>query len=194
MASKQYGGTRNITPKTKAMGVSREAFSKELLKGNVVPKYSYFSDKSGCSVIYQKGHNYHIEEIEAAKALADYGIDVVMQPESFKEGGVSLKRNWKTGALTFPEGTLNASIYYEQSTAGKEAKSLSNSVYNGLEHAREKNVPVAVIYDKFAKGHRADIDDGIKRHAEQYARRGTSVKTVLTIDKDKNVHVWSVDM
>lgn len=130
-------------------------------------KYSSvsLSVKGGGYVAIEKSPAKHKpEEIEAATILANRGYKVILKNEA--------------GQTRTPDGEL-FSISFEQRTP------TSAPVYKALEHARTKNVQIALIYDKHHIYQRADIDRGIK---EYESLNGYRFKQIIVVAHDGKVH------
>lgn len=186
--NKSVGGMRNISA-VKAENFAQHAadFRAALATGKYDIENSYLSD-TGAYVLFEKGHNPHIEEIEAAKAMADHGIIVVLENEGdpARATAIDPKGNYK-----FSEGTLSVEkLSYEQATREKLTTTAERSVKKALEHARDKGSSVAVIYDRGGVFHRSDIEAGIKRY-ESFRGNIHRFKSILVIDRDRNVYEWN---
>ena len=148
---------------------------------------SYLSD-TGAYVLFEKGHEYHIEEIEAAKAMADHGIIVTLGKEGDPSTATAINAK---GNHKFSEGTLSIErLSYEQSTREKLTTTAERSVKKALEHAKTKGSSAAVIYDRGGVFHRDDIRAGIKNY-ESFKNNSHRFKAILVIDKNRNVYEWS---
>lgn len=179
---------RNIST-VKAENFAQHAadFRAALATGKYDIESSYLSD-TGAYVLFEKGHNSHIEEIEAAKAMADNGIIVTMGKEGDPSTATAIDAK---GNHKFSEGTLSIEkLSYEQSTREKLTTSAERSVKKALEHAKTKNSSVAVIYDRGGVFHRDDIRAGIKTY-ESFKNNLHRFKAILVIDKNRNVYEWN---
>lgn len=193
MPSKQYGQTRSIQPKTKAITSARSAYNVAIHKPNVIAENCYFSEKTGCSVIYEDGHEYHIEEIEVAQALADYGIDVRLQPENEAKGGFYIKKIVNdVEKKKFPEGQLNATFWYEQKTIDATATNLDGNVRNALKHAREKNADIAIVYDRYGLIHKENVYNGIELYNGLYSGKNEKrFNSIVVVNSKGEVNFWT---
>lgn len=185
--NKSVGGLRAIST-VQAGGIAQNAadFRAALATGKYDIDKSFMSE-SGAYVLFEKGHEYHIEEIEAAQAMANHGINVIMEKEGdpARATAIDPKGNFK-----FSEGTISLEkLSYEQSTRTKIETAAETSVKKALEHARTKGASVAVIYDRGGVFHRGDIQAGIKKY-EQFKGNAHRFKAILVIDKDRNVYEW----
>lgn len=185
--NKSVGGLRAISTVTDGSFAQNSAdFRAALASGKYDVENSYLSD-TGAYALFEKDHQYHIEEIEAAKAMADHGIIVVMEKEGdpARATAIDAKGNFK-----FSEGTLTVEkLSYEQSTRTKIETSAETSVKKALEHARDKRSQVAVIYDRGGVFHRGDIQAGIQYY-ESFKNNSHKFKAILVIDQHKNIYEW----
>lgn len=188
--AKNEGGTRLVSRVDANDYDANEAeFNGALATGKYEVDKCYMSP-SGAYVLYEKDHAYHVEEMEAAKALADAGIIV----ELGKEGDPSLATATDAyGNSKFSEGTLSIEkLTFEQSTRTKPAKDAERAVKKALEHCKEKGSDVAVIYDKAGAFHKADIAKGITKY-ESFRTNTHRFKAILVIDSKGQVHEWKHD-
>ncbi|MDE5786344.1 MAG: hypothetical protein K2H98_07410 [Duncaniella sp.] len=186
--NKSIGGLRVIsTVKAGSFAQHAADFRAALATGEYDIHSSYLSD-TGAYVLFEKGHEYHTEEIEAAKAMADHGIIVVMGKEGDPARATSIG---KDGRPKFSEGTLSIEkLTYEQSTRDTLTTKAERSVKKALEHAKTKGSSVAVIYDRGGVFHRDDIRNGIKQY-ESFKNNSHRFKAILVIDKNHNVYEWN---
>lgn len=179
---KGSGNTRSIAPTSKNHDKAYSEYRTELDSGKYEIENSYFSESGLGAVLFQKGHNYHREEIDCAKILADNGFVVTLQPEDGT--GVSLKAG-KNGGMSYPEGKVDM-YWFEQHTSNTSG---DNTVYKGLQHAHEKGAEIAVIYDEGGFLHRNNIQNGIDRYnMVKFRTPKTIFKAILVVSK-KN-HDW----
>lgn len=140
----------------------------------------------GVPLLCEKGRKTSSEEYEAAEAMARDGISVVLTAEygARNATGISSK-----GQLKFPDGRLSRQrLSYEQRTPTKvHDKGAYVTINKALEHAKQKNVDVAVIYDKYGLFHRGDISAGIKTY-ECFKTNNHRFKAIIVIDKNGGVH------
>ena len=106
---------------------------------------SYLPESCSGSMLYQHGHNYHIEEIEVGRALADKGCRVVLTPEGIEAYATAFKID---GTPKYAEGTIS-NIIYDQKTAESNLTNAVNNVDNAIKHAISKNAEIALIYDRY---------------------------------------------
>lgn len=186
--NKSYGGFSVIsTVKDGSYAQYAAEFRAALATGKYDVEKSYLSD-NGAYVLYENGHKFHKDEIEAAKAMADSGIIVKLGNES--DTAKATSRTQK-GNPKFSEGTiLIDKISYEQSSPSGESKSASHAVHKSLEHAKKKGSSVAVIYDKKGLMHETDVKNGILAY-ESHRTNTKRFKAILVIDKNGGVHEWT---
>lgn len=186
--NKSVGGLRVISTVNNGSFAQNAAnFRSAIATGKYDIEKSYLSD-SGAYVLFEKGHEYHPDEIEAAKAMADHGIIVEMGVEGdpARATAVDAKGNYK-----FSDGTLSiAKLSYEQSTRDSLTTTAERSVKKALEHAKTKGASVAVIYDRGGVFHRSDIQAGIEKY-ESFKGNEHRFKAILVVDKKQNVYEWS---
>lgn len=186
--NKSTGGLRVIsTVKAGSFAQHAADFRAALATGKYDIKSSYLSD-TGAYVLFEKGHEYHTEEIEAAKAMADHGIIVRLEKEGDPSRATAIDPK---GNFKFSEGTLSVEeLSYEQSTRTSLTTTAERSVKKALEHSRKKGSDVAVIYDKGGVFHRSDIQAGIKSY-ENFKTNTHRFKAILVIDQYHNVYEWT---
>lgn len=186
--NKSFGGFSVISTVSDGSYAQHAAdFRAALATGKYDIEKSYLSD-SGAYVLFEKGHEYHIEEMEAAKAMADTGIIVNMTKEGdpSRATAIDAKGNYK-----FSEGSLSIeNLSYEQSTRMEPTQNAERSVKKALEHCRSKGSDIAVIYDRGGRFHRGDISKGISAY-EKFSTNAHRFKAILVISKDGNVYEWT---
>lgn len=187
---KTYGGLRVVSTVQKGSYEQHAAEFRALLAtGKYDIDKSYLSD-TGAYVLFEKGHEYHTDEIEAAKAMADFGIIVKLEKEGDPARATAIDAR---GNPQFSEGKLSIEeLSYEQSTRESLTTTAERSVKKALEHAKKKGSEVAVIYDKGGVFHRSDIQAGIKSY-ESFPNNSHRFKAILVIDKHRNVYEWTHD-
>lgn len=185
--NKSTGGLRAIsTVKAGDFAQNAADYRAALATGKYDIENSYLSD-SGAYVLFEKNHIYHIEEIEAAKAMADHGIIVTMGREGNPSDATAINAK---GDFKFSEGTLSVErLSYEQSTRENLTTKAERSVKKALEHAKSKGSSVAVIYDRGGVFHRENIRDGIRSY-ESFKNNSHRFNAILVIDKNRNVYEW----
>ena len=160
---RQSGGIRALQHGGRAYTNRQSEYSNLMMSG----KYSdgYFSEKGGgYYVVEQSKYKHKPEEIEAAKHLADAGYKVTLMNEQ--------------GTVKTPDGKVFTATYEQRTPTG--------SIKYALDHAKEKNADVAVIYDKYNSYHRQDIYDGINKFEQHSSYR---FDRILVIESKGNVHI-----
>ena len=191
-----------ITPLTKHIASARVRYNELLSKLNADVSKSYFSDKTGAWVIFQKGHNHSSKdkdadaEIEAAKALADAGIDIILTPEGngYEMYATNVKMK-KDGALIYKyaEGKMST-LTFEQKTPTNIEREAASSVRMAINHANSKKASIALIYDKHALFHREDIENGMRLYQAKYhAWETKGVKAVMVVNSKGQVYEHQFD-
>lgn len=185
--NKSVGGLRAISTVTEGgMAQNAAEFRAALASGKYDIDKSFMTD-SGAYVLFEKGHEYHIEEIEAAQAMANHGINVIMENEGDPSRATAIDAN---NNFKFSEGVLSIEkLSYEQSTRESLTTTAERSVKKALEHAKSKGSSVAVIYDRGGVFHRGDIQAGIKKY-ESFRTNSHRFKAILVIDQHGNVYEW----
>ncbi|MBP3537125.1 MAG: hypothetical protein J6J93_06245 [Muribaculaceae bacterium] len=186
--NKSTGGLRAIsTVHAGDFAQNAADFRAALATGKYDIENSYLSD-SGAYVLFEKGHTYHIEEIEAAQAMANHGINVIMENEGDPSRATAIDAN---NNYKFSEGVLAIErLSYEQSTRETLNTTAERSVKKALEHAKTKGSSVAVIYDRGGVFHRDDIRAGIKKY-ESFKNNSHRFRAIFVIDKYGNVYEWN---
>ncbi len=188
--AKSYGGIRVVGVVT-PNGITANwlQFQQLLATGLYDTDRSYFS-RSGAYVLYQRGHRFHPEEIEAAEAMADHGINVKLTSEG---GHENITATSSKGNNKYSEGRVGLEeLTFEQSTPSTPPSPdrAAKAVNKALEHAKKKRSEVAVLYDRNGFFHRTDIDAGIKEY-EKHQSNTLRFKAILVISKDKKVYEWT---
>jgi len=182
--TKPTGGTRKVKPASGTRLQKYQTFLNEIGMEDVNKELSYFSKRSGGYVITMVGRRNNDEEMEVARAMADDGLLVVLTPE----GGIRFRTNkTKKGGYHYADGLVNG-LTYEQKTKrpqGTNTKNLVNAIDNALQHAKDKQVQVPLIYDRYGKFHREHIEAGLAQFEDNFGYR---FKAILVVDKDGNVH------
>ncbi|MCM1337719.1 MAG: hypothetical protein NC187_08195 [Candidatus Amulumruptor caecigallinarius] len=184
--SKSYGGFSVIsTVKDGSYAQHAAEFRAALATGKYDVEHSYMSD-SGAYVLFEKGHNFQAEEVEAAKVMADSGIIVKLTPEN--DISFASAKDPK-GNPKYTDGKLSVHTY-EQRTPNKiNERGADHTVNSALRHAASKNADVAVIYDKSGLLHRGDIQRGIQRY-ESYHQNKHRFKAVVVVSQQGKVYEW----
>lgn len=182
--AKASGGTRTVRPTSNMRAQNYLTFKREINLPDVDASQSYFSKKKGGYVIGMAGRKQDDSEFEAAKAMADNGLLVVLTPE----GGVKFRTGKsRKGGYTYADGLVNG-YAYEQKTAnpqGELHQRLVNSIDNALQHARDKSAKIPLIYDRFGKFHREHIEEGLKQFENNASYR---FKAILVVDKNGKIY------
>lgn len=189
--AKASGNTRTVRPTSGTRTQNYQVYKNEIAMSDVDALQSYFAKKSGGYVIAMKqGKDKNgktkkrsDEEIEAARAMANDGLIVVMTPE----GGVKFRSGKsKKGDYVYCDGLINGSSYEQKTPAPQSSveKNLVNSVDNALQHARDKNARIPLIYDRYGRFHKENIEDGLTQFEENSSYR---FKAILVVDKHGNV-------
>lgn len=187
--AKASGSTRKVTPSTKSRQTTISDFNEAMNSGQYDKNLSYLPENGSGSMLYQIGHNYHIEEVEVGRALADKGYRVVLTPEGVVAYATAFK---KDGTPKYAEGTISG-ILYDQKTAESNLTNAVNNVDHAVKHAVEKNSEIALIYDKYGKIHRGDIGKGMAKFKQHKPIAAKSIVAVLVVDKNMNLYEHHFD-
>lgn len=187
--SKASGSTRSVTPSTKSRQTTISEFNTAMNSGKYEKTLSYLPESGSGSMLYQNGHNYHIEEIEVGRALADKGYRVVLTPEGIVAYATAFKRD---GTPKYAEGTIS-NIIYDQKTAESNLTNAVNNVDNAIKHAISKNAQIALIYDRYGKMHRVDIENSMVKYKRFQPEEAKKIKSVLVVDKKLNLYEHHFD-
>lgn len=188
--AKGLGGTRLIGP---PMPKSYAYYTGERERlGTLGNGIDYYNRNSGGYVIWQEGHKHANEarindEFKFAKELARLGYGVYLLPEDLKNGGVSFRLSVK-GEPTFPDAKVGT-YYYEQTT--KQSDNAKYGILSALEHASDKGVSLAAIYDKHGVLSRQSIQKGIDWYEHNRARNGSNLiklKGVLVVNNKHELY------
>ena len=195
--AKANGSTRMQRPTKKAINDAYNEYLRETASQNVDADKSYFSQQTGASVIFMKGHNYNpkdsnnVAEIEAAIAAADNGISVKLTPEgNGYEMYATHKSKDKKGndVYKFADGIIDT-YTYEQKTPTKIQNAAENSIKQAIMHANSKHAQIALIYDKHSLFHVNDIKKGMKLYQSSFhIWKEKGVKFVIVINSDKKLY------
>lgn len=188
--AKANGHTRIVQPSTANKAENYSDFSVRMATGLYDSDKSYVSDRSGAYMAYMKGHEYHEEEIEAARYLADSGFNVILTPEG--DGFEVYATNVKNGKHKFSEGTVSL-ITYEQKTPDRVDTTVEVAVKNAIKHANTKRSQIALIYDKYSLFHRDDIENGMKLYQQKDKAWRNKVKAVLVVNSKGEVYEHQFD-
>lgn len=179
--AKTSGGVRIVGTYTKTEAENRAEYFAKLQTQMYVNEHSSISAKSGAYVLFMKGHNYNAEEIEAAKALSNAGINVILTPEGAQYKVYATNK----AKMKFSEGYVNF-YSFEQKTP-KDISSITRSIKRALHHTNEKHSDISVIYDKHNLYHRNDIENGMKEY-QKHTSKWERIKAVLVVDSKLNVY------
>ncbi len=180
--AKSSGGVRIVGTYTNTEAGNRAEFYARLNTKMYEEGYSSISEKTGAYVLYMKGHNYHRDEVEAAKALADDGINVILTPEGAEYNVYAT--TYRKNQPKFSEGYVNF-YSYEQRTPTSD--STISSIKKALRHTNDKHADVCVIYDKYGSFKREDIEYGMKSY-QQHSSQWKHIKAVLVINSKRKVY------
>lgn len=189
--AKEHGGTRLVLPGGSNSGdASAEFYTNLATEPGIVAEHSYLSP-SGGQLYYYEGHNFHQDEIDAGRLMADDGFVIRLLPENDIQYATAFK---KDGSPKYSDGKLE--VYtYEQATKkpqGASDEALAKAVKHALEHCRSKEAEIAVIYDKYASFHQSHIKAGMDLFEKLHGYRFKAVLTVNTVHK-KHVNEWHHD-
>lgn len=188
--AKGPGGTRLLG---KPQPKSYKYYMNERVKAHTVRNgIDYYNRKSGGFVIFQNGHKHANEgrlndEFKFAKELARLGYGVYLVPEDEQNGGISFRLSNK-GEKTFPDGLVGG-FYYEQTT--KTSDNAKYGVLTALQHASDKGVGLAAIYDKGGALSRESIQKGIDWYEHNRANKGSGLiklRGVLVVNNKHEVY------
>lgn len=182
--AKASGSTRTITSGVTSVAAAHSEYVKEMGSGRYDLSQSYFSEESGGSVLVYKGRTPDADEMFAAKAMANDGLTVKITPEGKIEfsSGLNPKDN-----PVYADGLVNG-FTYEQSSKNPtppDIETRTKAADRALKHAYDKRASIPLIYDKFGKFHRSDIEAGIKRFEDKM--KSHRFKTILVVDRRGNV-------
>lgn len=185
--AKASGGTRLIRPTSGTRTQNYQIFKNEMGMSDIDKSQSYFSKNKGGYVIGMKGRKFDKAEFEVAKAMADDGLVVVLTPE----GGVKFrngKSKRKEGDFVYADGLINGATYEQQTKNPQKNtyENLVNAIDGALQHARDKNAKIPVIYDRYGKFHREHIEAGLRKFEEYFPKH--KFKAVLVVDKNQKVY------
>lgn len=184
--NKTFGGFSVISTVSDGSYAQHAAdFRTALATGKYDIEKSYLSD-SGAYVLFENGHNYQSEEVEAAKAMADSGIIVKLTPENDISFASAVDPR---GNPKYTDGKLSVHTYEQRTPNRINERGADHTVNSALRHAASKNADVAVIYDKSGILHRGDIQNGIKRY-ESYPNNRHRFKAIVVVNQQGKVYEW----
>ena len=153
---------------------------RDALRSNKYDKdKSYFSEEGGCYVLFMRGHNHSDDEMTVAKAFADKGHNIELQPEN----NYIWASKWKGGMAKYAEGTLDGHLYEQMTPSAAKV----NAVRKTLNHAVDKNAKIAVLYDKHNSLHREDIENGIAAF-KSYPHNSGRVTDLYLVSADLEIY------
>lgn len=182
--AKGSGGTRVVRPSSGTRTQNYQVYKNDLNSPDVNAAESYFSRAKGGYVIAMNGSTHSQEEHEAAKAMADDGLIVTLTPE----GGVQFRTGKsKKEGYTYADGLVKGWTYEQQTkNPSKDTfESLRNSVDNALQHARNKNAQIPLIYDRYGRFHREHIEAGLRQFENNSSYR---FQAILVVDSNGKVY------
>lgn len=131
--------------------------------------------KNGGYVAIEKSEMKHKkEELELANFLGDKGYKVILKDEK-----IAMTKSGKTS-----DGYLYAATFEQKTPTSKGAKGINKC----LEHAKQKEAEIAVIFDKYNTYKRKEVEDGIKLY-ESFASNKHRFKEIIILSSKGNVHV-----
>lgn len=131
--------------------------------------------KNGGYVAIEKSKTRHKdEEIEMANFLGDKGYKVILKDET-----IAMTVTGKTS-----DGYLYSATFEQRTPTSRGAKGVNKS----LEHAKQKEAEIAVIFDKYNTYKRKEVEDGIKLY-ESFTGNKHRFKEIIIVSSKGNVHV-----
>ena len=168
---KLSGGSRKLKGGSKEYNAREKEFA-DMMQSD---KYSqgYFSEKGGGYYVVENSKARHKpEELEAARFLADKGYKVTLKDEGSQ--GFKIKT---------PDGRLFNATFEQRTPDGKN--NTSDNIKSALRHARDKKADNVVIYQKYGKHSRKDVENGIKQYEEKSTHRFNGI---IIVTKDGRIH------
>lgn len=184
---KVSGGTRLVKPSTQSRVQSVSDFNNAMKSGDYDIDLSYLPPIGNGTMLYQRGHNFHIEEVEVGRALANKGYKIILTPEGIEAYATAFT---KDGRPKYSEGKISG-ILYDQKTVESNVTNFINNVDNAIKHAHDKGSEIALIYDRYGKMHRNDIENGMSKY-KKYDKTN-KIKAVLVVDKNGNLYEHQFD-
>lgn len=185
--AKVSGNTRTIHPTSGTRTQNYQVYKNEIAMSDVDASQSYFSKKSGGYVIAMnedKRKQRSPEELEVAHAMANAGYAVILTPD----GGVKFRSGKsKKGDYVYCDGLINGYSYEQKTPAPQSSteRNLLNSVDNAIQHARDKNAQMPLIYDRYGRFHKEHIEAGLKQFEDNSSYR---FKAILVVDQYGNIY------
>ena len=183
--AKANGSTRLVQPTAASRAANLADFNAKMATGKYEVGLSSISSATGAYVAYMTGHQYHIEEMEAAKHLADNGFNVELTPEG--DGYEMYATNFSGGTHKYSEGTVSL-LTFEQKTPDHIENTLKQTVRGAIKHANTKRSQIALIYDRYSLFHRKDIEDGMKWYQKKDKAWRKKVKAVIVVNSKGEVY------
>lgn len=183
--AKAFGSTRIVQPSTAGKAANLADFNARIATGQYDASKSSISAVSGAYVAYMTGHEYQIEEMEAAKALSNAGFNVVLTPEG--AGYEIYATAVKSGRHKFSDGKVSQ-YTFEQRTPQSIEKDAETTVRGAIKHANTKHSEIALIYDRHSLFHRNDIEKGMKLYQQSDKAWRKKVKAVLVVNSKGEVY------
>lgn len=181
--AKASGSTRTITSGVTSVAAAHSEYVKEMGSGRYDVSQSYFSEESGGSVLVYKGRTPDVDEMFAAKAMANDGLTVKITPE----GKIEFSTGEWGGNPVYADGLVNGHTY-EQATKTPTSRSddaLRNAADQAIKHAYDKGAKVALIYDKAGSFHREHIEAGLRKF--EMHNKSWRFKAILVVDQHGNL-------
>jgi hypothetical protein len=166
--SKTIGGVRNVQPG----GTAHRKRIAEVAEMRASGKYSSvtMANKGTGYVAIEKSTAKHKpEEIEAAMHLANHGYKVILGNEA--------------GNSTVGEGKLFLGSYEQRTPDG--TSNTAKNIENALRHGRDKLSDIAVIYMKYGKHPRKEVEQGIRDFESSSKYR---FKKIIIVTQDGRLH------
>lgn len=139
---------------------------------------SFTNEQSGAFYLQAKGREPDGNERLAALSLVRKGISVIITPEGDIRYATAFKPD---GTPKFSDGI--AAVYtYEQKTIEKDATQITNNFIRGIQHAVDKKAEIALIFDRYGKAHRHQVEQAMKEF--KLPSWGTMPKMVVVMDKN----------
>ena len=180
---KASGNTRVVRPTSKTRTQSYKDYIDGISSGLYDVELSKFYKTKGGFLLVSKERKYDDNEYKAAEAMAKDGLIVKLTPEGKIEFSTGRTNN---GDPVYADGLVNGYSYEQQTKnpLNSDKESLEKSVDGAIKHAYDKRAEIPLIYDRYARFHRDDIEAGLKRFEERNQYR---FKAILVVDKHGNV-------
>ncbi|MCC8117277.1 MAG: hypothetical protein LIP09_00800 [Bacteroidales bacterium] len=182
--AKERGGVRNVPAESNAFAKRQSEVAQMRMSGHYSAVKMY---NSGWVAIQKSEAKHFRSEIEVAIFLAKKGYKVTLKSEA--------------GNVKTPDGYV-FNYSFEQSTP--KSRSGVVGAYQAIDHGADKirkdwtanrnkpdykplKIDVALIYDKYKKFSRSDIEQGLKMFEQKEKR--IRYKKIIVISSKGNVHV-----